>query len=77
MLQKGLLYVTIGWCYNCWMALGMSNSYTWWQVDSAIVFYVIPYIQGLSRIYVHVSQAHGMRRIAHKTLPSFGSKRKW
>ena len=35
----------------------------------------IPYIQGLYSIDVNATQAHGIRRIAHKPLLSFGSKR--
>ena len=33
-------------------------------------------IQGLSSIDVQATHAHGIRRIAHLTMPSFGSKRK-
>ena len=39
-------------------------------------FYGITYIQGLSSIDVKATQAHGLRRIAHTPIPSFGSKRK-
>ena len=36
----------------------------------------IPIIKGLSSIYVHATQAHGIRKISHMHIPSFGSKRK-
>ena len=36
----------------------------------------IPDIQGLSRIDVNSTQAHGIQLIAHTQLPSFGSKLK-
>ena len=36
----------------------------------------IPDIQGLSSIDVQRTHAHGIQRIAHLPIPSFGSKRK-
>ena len=75
-LHKGLIYVTIGWCYNCWITIGLKNMCTWWQVDIVIFLYGIPDIQVLSSIDVHETQAHGIRRISHIPMPSFVQKRK-
>ena len=57
--QEGLIYVTIGWCSNSLMTLGLVNSCTWWKIDSVIVFNVIYDIQGfLSLIYGELYKHH-------------------
>ena len=58
--------------FNNWNILLLSSKST-----SSDTFDEIPYIQGLYNIDVQATHEHGIRRISHLPIPSFGSKRKW
>ena len=59
------------------MFLWLRDPYTGQSVQLAKVLYCscssdgIPDIQGFSSIDVHATKSHGIRRIAHTSLPSF------
>ena len=67
MRQKGLISMAILWCSNGWMALGLSNWCTWWQIDSVLVFmvYQIPKVCLAFMYTQHMNMVYGEYHIRH------------